>query len=512
MLLGRSAYQPPAPNAGMSEADETSLRRALGGQLQMPGYTQSRWYAADVETAEHNADTGDLALAGRLMSAARRDGVLSGVLSTRTAGIVRLPRRFKGDAQVANDLDVGRDSVRSVFDEMFPPSELALLTADGLMLGVGVGELIPVQGRDYPVFTRLDPQYLQYVWTENQWYYRSIIGRLPITPGDGRWILHTPGGRVAPWQNGIWRALSRDYIRKEHANWQKDNWEAKLANPARVAQAPAGSSEAQKDSFFKQIMAWGLNSVFGLPLGYEVKLLESNGRGADSFVKTIADCNTSMIITIAGQTVTTDGGAGFQNSDIHRTIRADLIKATADDLAYTMNTQGIPVFVALRYGRDAVLTRPCIVEWDVTPPKDRNAEAQSLVTVSNAITGLTSALTPTPTMVLDVARLCEQFAVPTAKPKPQPLRLVGGTDADGDPTKNVQDTALNGAQVASLLQVVIAVAQGQLPRDAALGIIKRAFKVDDAGAAEMLGSAGTDAFTPAAPAPAAAPAPVKEAA
>lgn len=528
-LLGISTYQAePAitvpEGTDLDDSIVVKLRKLLGGQLQLPSYSQTKWYLDDLDSAEHNADTGDLRLAGRLMSAARRDGVIGGVLSTRTGGLVRLPRRFRGDPEIVKALELGNDSVRSVFDEMFPPSELALLAADGLLLGVGVGELLPVKGRDYPVFCRYDPQYLQYVWSENQWYYLSAVGRLKITPGNGRWILHTPGGRIAPWQTGIWRAIGRAYIRKDHANWHKDLWEAKLANPARVAVAPQGASEQQKDSWFQAVMAWGVNTVFGMTPGYDVKLIESNGRGYDCFVKTIADQNTEAIISIAGQTVTTNGGdAAFQNSDIHKTIRADLIKETADGLAYTLNTQGITIFIAGRYGVDAIDSRPCVMEYDVTPPKDRNAEAISMVSVGNAISGLTTALASAG-MQLDVARLCEQFAIPlvttdgadtneleTGKPKLRLLQGGGGTAEGGGVAASATDaaiaggqpaadTALNGAQVVSLLQVVESTAAGKLPREAAIGIMKRAFLVTDEQADDLLGTVGKG-FVPASDAP-----------
>jgi len=392
------------------------VREALGGQLAPQSFSQTRWYLSDLEAGERSADAGDMMIPARLMRAARRDGIYAGVLSTRTDGLVRLPRKFRGDAKIVGELEVGHDSAmlgaRSVFDEMFPPTELALLAADGIELGVGVGELVPVEGRDYPVFVRLVPEFLFYRWSENRWYYKSIAGLLPITPGDGRWILHTPGGRFSPWHNGLWRAIGRAYIRKEHANLHKDNWEAKLANPARVAVAPTAAGEAQADSWFRQVMAWGINTVFGMRPGYDVKLLESNGRGWESFKQTIADQNTEMIISVAGQTVTTDGGAGFQNSDIHKTIRADLIKGTADGLAYTLNTQGIPSYVLKVHGEDA-LNRSPIIEWDVTPPKDRNSEATSMLTLANAISQLTLALAAHGER-LDVATLCERFAVPVA--------------------------------------------------------------------------------------------------
>ena len=421
-LLGISTYEPPGDEAiGPTEEQVERLRRILGGNLQPIPIARPRWYLADLETAVFMANQGDLSWAAELMATARADGVLAGVLSTRTGGLVRLPKRFRGDAEIVASLELGHDAPRAVFDEMFPPSDLASLAADGELLGVGVGELVPVRGRDYPVFCRLDPQFLRYRWNESRWYFNSNAGPIPITPGDGRWILHTPGGRTAPWQHGLWRAVGRAYIRKDHAALYKDEWEAKLANPARVAYAPSGSVEAQKDSFFRQVMAWGVNTVFGLTPGYEIKLLESNGRGYDSFCRTIDAQNSEMIICVAGQTVTTDGGAGFQNSDIHRSIRADLIKATADALAFTLNTQGIPAFVEARWGVDA-LNRCPVVEWDVTPPKDRSAEAQALVTVAQAIAQLTDAL-ELHGRELDVDQLAQQFAIP----------LRGDIDANGVP-------------------------------------------------------------------------------
>lgn len=413
-LLGISAYTaaPPKSGATLDSPQVESVREAHGGQLQPIPFSQARWYLADIDTAERAADGGDIAIIARLMRAARRDGVLAGVLSTRTDGLVRLPKRFRGHADVKAALEVGGDLARSVFDEMFPASELALLAADGIMCGVGVGELVPVEGRDHPVFVRLDPEFLIYRWSENRWYFRSIAGLIPITPGDGRWILHVPGGRNAPWQHGLWRAIGRAFIRKEHASLFKDNWESKLANAARVAISPQGAAESHRQSWFRKVMAWGVNTVFGLTPGYDVKLLESNGRGYESWHETIAAQNTEMIIAVAGQTVTVDGGTGFANADVHKSIRADLIKGTAEALAHTINTQGLPVFIVTRWGDDALATHMCVVEWDVTPPADRTQEATALVTCANAIKLLTEALAPHGKKP-DIDAMCARFGVAT---------------------------------------------------------------------------------------------------
>jgi Protein of unknown function (DUF935) len=527
-LLGRSAYQaPPVSTGGARDIDDPQVVRARemqGGQIQNPVYSQTRWYLAQLEAAEHDADGGVLERAGMLMRAARMDGVFSGVLSTRTGGLVRLPKRFRGDADVVAALEMGHSAgsgeVRSEFDEMFPPQEAALLAADGVLLGVGVGELVPVEGRAYPVFVRLEPQNLIYRWYDNTWYFNSSVGELRIVPGDGRWVLHTPGGRQMPWVNGIWRAIGRAFIRKEHAQLHCDNWEAKLANPARVAVMPQGGSEAQADSWFRAVMAWGVNTVFGMRPGYDVKLIESNGRGWESFNATIGHQNDEMIIAVAGQLVTVDGGAGFQNSDIHKTIRADLIKDTAEGLAYTVNTQVIPAYVAARWGEAAIDSKQAIVEWDVTPPKDRNQDAQSLVTTANALKLMSEALAPHG-MTPDLEALCLRFAVPLAQPeqlgelvpaveKIAPvLRLVPdvapdaadalpapAVDGESDGTESKQDTALNGAQVTSLLEIIGQVSANQLPRESALEILSMAFGWSRDQADRVLGSVGKG-FVPA---------------
>jgi hypothetical protein len=428
-LLGVSTYQAAAPSAGAVSLDSReveTLRKMMGGQLAPMPTSQTRWYLSDLEAAEHAANSqGDLAGAARLMTAAGKDGILAGVMSTRTCGLVRLPKRFRGDREIIAELELGHEDesgeVRSTFDELLPPQELALLAKDGIELGVGVGELVPVVGRNYPVFVHLDPEFLVYRWTENRWYYRSIFGLIPITPGDGRWILHTPGGRQAPWKNGQWRALGSAFIRKEHAKLHKDNWESKLANPARVAVSPAGAGEKQAQEWFRAVLAWGINSCFGVSPGYDVKLLESNGRGWESFNETIKQSDLEYTICIAGQTVTTDGGSGFSNADIHKSIRADLIEATAETLAYTINTQAIPAFIAARFGEER-LSSSVVMRWDVTPPKDRTQEAASMSGAAQAITTLREALAHYG-RALDVDAMCSRFGIPVA----------GDQNGDGKP-------------------------------------------------------------------------------
>lgn len=410
-LLGISTYEQP-PNARAQSLDSPGIeatRAAYNGQLSPMPQTRLRWYLADLEAAMQSADVGLLNDAGQLWRAMKRDGVLAGVFSTLTGGLMSLPRRWSGNEEIVRALE-GRDGIASVFDNMCPPTELKLMAADGRALGVAVAELVPVKGRDYPVLVRRDPQWLQYRWTENKWYYLTIFGAIPITPGDGRWVLHVDGGRVAPWQHGLWFALGQSWIAKTHAALHKANWEAKLANPARVAVAPQGATDEQQQAWFQAVMAWATNTVFGMKPGYDVKLIESNGVGYESFVKTIAQSEREYAIAVVGSTVLVDGGTGFANADAHKTIRSDIIKDVADALAHTVNTQIIPQFVLARWGEEELLRSPAL-EWDTKPPKDQKESAEATQAFGEALTAANTALAPYGKCV-DAVEFAMQFGVP----------------------------------------------------------------------------------------------------
>jgi hypothetical protein len=389
---------PTSPFEGMTE--QARLERPL------PPRSQTRWLQSQVEAAVIMADTGDLSMLARLATSLRRDATFAGLLSTRAGGLTRLPKVFRGAPEVVADLE-SRDDV-GLFDRVHSAKELELIDADGIILGVGVGEYLYTEGCDEPTFVRLDPEYLRYRWTEDRWYYQSTAGQLPITPGNGRWVLHMPGGYLQPWRAGLCASLGRAFVAKEHAYLYRENYSGKLAHPARVAVSPQGAPEEHSQSWFRAIMAWGLNSVFGLKPGYDVKLLESNGRGFDVFSQTIDSADREFMIGLAGQIVTVDGGAGFSNSDIHATIRTDLIQGDAMGLAMTVNIQGLRPLINRLYGRKA----RAWVAWDTRPPVDLAAEANAITAAANAITAANNALKPYGLRV-DAVEMTTRFKIPT---------------------------------------------------------------------------------------------------
>jgi len=369
---------------------------------------QTRWLQSDIEAAALRAASGDLTLVAQLYRAFQRDGSLQGLLGTRTGGLVRLPKRFLGTPCGVAVVE-GSEGQPGCFDAYFPQAELERFDADGIVVGVAVGEFVQGDEDAHPVFVRLDPEFLIYRWSEDRWYYRSLDGLLPITPGDGRWVLHTPRGRYEPWNHGLWQALARAFVSKEHSLMYRENYAGKLANPARVAVSPQGASEMQKQSWFRSVMAWGVNTVFGLTPGYDVKLLESNGRGYEVFKDIIETSDHEYMISIAGQIVTVTGGSGFANANIHATIRSDLIQGDGNALASTLNDQALPPVVFDVTCGD--MNARVWLAWDTRPPADLASGAASLSAAATAINDVTAALTPHG-LKADVPAIAARFAVP----------------------------------------------------------------------------------------------------
>lgn len=379
-------------------------------------FSQSDWLLENLDEAVKSSDSGAISKAAKLAAACRRDGVIAGVLSTRTKGLLSLPRHVTApDPSVAREFEAD-------FDAMFPMAELEQLLSDGILLNIGVGEFVQPTWSRLPTLRRLDPERLTYRWSEDRWYYQSTQGLLPITPGDGRWFLYLPGGHVTPWKNGIWAALGRAYIAKQAAFFMRENYSSKLANAARVVTTPLGTALEDRQASLDQVVEWGVNAAFALPAGHDIKLIEANGRGYEVFSDIMEKSDREAVICLSGQTVLLDGGAGFQNAGIFASIRNDLIQGDALALAAAIIEQGAYLWGWLR-GFDGLSIQ---LRWETTPPKDRNLEATAAMQAANAVAAWRQAGAD-----VDVVELARRYGIPLMPAPPAMLPPVDVSGAEG---------------------------------------------------------------------------------
>ena len=408
-LIGRSAFAGKTTPIGVNidDAFVVKMREMLGGNLSVQPTTQLEWTLGEVDIASQSADLGDLSYAARLCRAVRRDSVVAGLQTTKSGGVIRLPKEWFGDDEVVDEL-TNMDAGTPVFDLLCPPSELKAMSDDTDYFCISFGELVPVAGRPYPVLERKDPEHCVYMWQYDQWFFRSIAGLIPINPGDGRWVINYAGPRLAPWQNGLFHPVGRSWVRKDNMQALKDNWSFTLANAARVAFGPVGATEPQQRSWFRQIASWGINNAFFTPPGWDVKVVESNGRGWEGFDTAIKLANEDFMIALAGQLVSTTGGTGFSSEDLYAAIRYDLIQGTATPLAHTISTQVIPYYTWLTHPEK--LEHSPGFRFKVQRPADMKAEAAILTALGNGAKALLE-VAKQAGYQLDVARVFGRFGI-----------------------------------------------------------------------------------------------------
>ena len=377
-------------------------RRNLTPQSRVGG---AEWYITDVRDAEVAADGGDIKQAARLCSAIRSDGTALGQLQVRYDGVLQLPRSFTGP----DDLVAG---LHEDFDKVFPSADLWNMAVDGGLLGVIFGEFVDEDG--VVVLRRRNPEFLQYVHSEDRWYCQTQSrAREKITPNDGRWVFSLVGGAEHPWRaKAMWRALAKSFISKEHAVLFRDVWNETMAHPAKVAKTEKGSSREERLELLDMLSNWAANAGFVLPAGWDLALMQANVQGYQTFQQSIDSADSEIIRTIAGQTPTAEGGPGFSNTNVHARILGTLIQSDANMLSHVLDEQCIPVWVSERYGWGRVLDSPKVA-WDVTPPRDRKAEAEAANTIMSACTAANKNLAAMGSSDrVDMHAVCKTYGIP----------------------------------------------------------------------------------------------------
>lgn len=387
----------------LPSAREGRHRGELLSAIPMPVRTQ--WLLTQIAQAQHAADGGNLLMAAQLSEAMRLDGMVSGLLSTRTQGLVILPRAVSGRGPLGERYDDRHPLLARLaeeFDDLCPPGELAALQADHDMLGVGVGEL--VERPSGLALVRHRPEYISWDWGRRVWRYNGE----EITPGNGRWVVHSQVA-VTPWNRGAWYACARAFISKDHAYHLRENYSHKLANAARVAEVPESATQLDAQAWFQQVASWQVDPVFAMRPGYKVSLLESTGQGYQVYAETMKQADEDLMIALAGQTVTTKGSSGFGNNSISEAIREDIVQFGANSLAGTLRDQVFPWWQQLYAFDDESRLMTIRASYDTMSPAERKRRAEVAVAISNA---LSSANTSGIIARIDVDRLLQSGQIP----------------------------------------------------------------------------------------------------
>lgn len=275
-----------------------------------------------------------------------------------------------------------------------------------------------------------------------------------------------------------------------------------------VVYVAADTPEPTRNQIREDMQNQSSDGVFVTELPNKIELLASSNASSGSMHKeTLDDYYRQRARLWLGTSDMADPGEhGTQNAVGGRIDATSDPKTVSDckNLAQTLHLSLLKDFVhfnAAKLGAPAgAIPVPKLKAW-----KD---ETDLLGAPGPTMDGAAPKPSASPYEVRSDVKLPDGSPAPAVEPinisgGPASPAMGGGTGAAADIAasgQDVQKQALNGAQVTSLLELLNAVATGQLPRESAIELIVAAFPVDRMQAEQILGTIG-QGFVPNAPTP-----------
>jgi phage gp29-like protein len=379
------------------------------------------WTPKMVKAAFTQAESGSMLLLADLVETMFTDDRISGVLKTRTHGLLGLPLHFEGGTEEQRlELAGPSGSSTGLWDDMVDEAEAAKLQAWGLVAGVGLAQRIPMPRRigepqRYSLET-WSPRWLQYDAmgsSGSHWRINTRNGTKPLIPGV-QWVLYTPYGSKRPWASGEWRALAFPWLLKHFALEDRANHSEVMGTPTRVGKAPQGATERGRQTFQAQIKALGRNGTLVLPEGWEYSITEAAGRTWEIYSEGIKWADEAITIVLAGQIVTTEGSQGFSSGNVQDQIKGDLLRFDAKALGKCLNKQFLGPWSFANTGT-YVAPLPC---WNTERPVNLMNQATAWSTLSTAVPKLNEAMAADG-IAIDTKALAGKYMIPVKELPPK---------------------------------------------------------------------------------------------
>ena len=401
-----SAFADPAWLSGWPDAQAENDR----GVRPVRTIARTRWEPTQADDALRQAEQGDMMGIAQFLDAMRRDGLIRGIMDVRTSGMLRQAPKFSGDEWLCKQLrgvepTYGADGVLldagspGLFWDMFPEPEQSAIIFDGIMAGVGLGELVPRPGKP-PRLRHLPLHWLRYRFEADFWYFSSGASGIPwaiTTDTDdppvamapelptprGRFILFTPYGRERVWMKGAWWPCSLPFIQRQNVAYDQLRWHRNITDPLKIFESAVGANENQRAWLTHFVLnLWRRAAGLVVPPGYTARLVESTGKGYEVFQQGYDQAGKDLQVILAGSAVAVDGGTGFSNAPEFSKIGSDKTGMIATSWATCLHEMGLRPWVR-SIGQDPARTP--WAQWDVRSPEQRAAEARALADLAKGV-------------------------------------------------------------------------------------------------------------------------------
>lgn len=419
----------------MAETEKKRGAPTLTVYRELPSFSWNDWdRVGAVKQAIRELEMGQLNTAAQVVDAMGRDDRLRGALLQRTEALPSLPFNMKEAEDGGAKGKKAAELAQKRFETMCSDEALTELGKWGVMLGIGIGQLIWTLGVDGMVWPSLKvwhPRHMHWRWDTRAWHVATEGGVVQVTPGDGQWVLFAPYGIERAWMAGAVRALYTPWLLRQ---WGMRDWarySEVYGGPIRVLRTPAAGDEDDHQRYVKEVAEIGNEAVIRLPTspdptqGYGLELVEAKSTGWESFDRLIKQAESSMVICLLGQNLSTEvKGASLAASKVHDGIRHDVLDGDAQRLGKTLHEQVMKPWAAFNFGSAELAPMP---NWVTDPPEQKTEEGAALKSLGDGL----SALQKTGAKP-DTDAILEKHGVPVTgpseepQPEPEPSPKPGG--------------------------------------------------------------------------------------
>lgn len=447
------AFQPPSDP--LRDLESTAARARLIYREIPNVIVEQGWDPLTVRTALQDLVVGLFDRPVQLQDAIASDSRVQSAMRSRSGGLLgrpirfKVPERFKGDRTATKCLTAWERHWPQMHAE---PALLDLLeTANSV--GHAYSQILWDTTRKLwrPYLLPFYGRYSYYHWIFRIHVAVTQDGQVPITPGDGGWVLHAPYGGYRGWMRGALRAVAMWWLARNYALRDWAAYSEKHGFPTLLADTPFGADPNDIASYQTQLRSIGQNSVLQVPGSvdvtrygkYDLRYLEPHDPNWQVFKALIEQCNDEITLALLGQNLTSQVKEGsFAAARVHADVRQAILEADARALAKTLYVQVLRPFAAMNFGDPNLAPT---VQWDVSPPEDLKTKSQTMMSVAQALNFLRLA----GFKVKDPAKLLRQFGIKLGDvehvdPVQVEARLAGATgvvdeDQDSNESKDKRD-------------------------------------------------------------------------
>ncbi len=342
--------------------------------------TFQEWTPRKIRLAERQAEAGDLSYAAAVCEWLLGDDDVAGALDARLDALFGLvptfePGEGRKKAQAVKALEAGED-----WWESYPESQNRLLQKWGLLLGIAPaahrweertdhgGRWLPKPRFWHPSTLRQDQQTLE--WSISN----ALHQRVPVTAGDGTWVVHTPFGEDRPQMQGLWRSLARWVLLKHDAMGDAGKHSEQASKT--VITAPEDATRQQRIEVAEDIFNSGEDAVIALAAGFDAKQLETAANLSNIYKPLVELARTAIAIRVRGGNLSSnvEGGSRAAAESQAKQSEQPKLRFDAESFSATIHDQSLVWWAEYNFGDAKLAPWP---KYPVEPEEDRKAKGET---------------------------------------------------------------------------------------------------------------------------------------